>query len=139
MTPFRAASAAGFALLVSLVSASTLRAEPSPAPQSGFGGDLQVVTLSHVAFVPTSSAQTYLSFCCATDSYRFPTGGPGGFFAPLDAGQMPNGALIERIDVFVRDTDGNANAEMGAFLCRSRVSEDGLDFNGDCSIQATTN
>ena len=52
MTPYRAVSAAAFTLLLS---APMLRAQSAPVPQTGFGGDLQVLTLSHYAFVPHNS------------------------------------------------------------------------------------
>jgi S-layer homology domain len=128
-----AAAALGLAL-----SAVLLAQDDAAVPRSGFGGDLQLLTLSHVAFTPHNSTQTYLSFCCANDAYRRPTAGSSQFFAPLDAGQIPNGALIERIDFFVRDVDPDLNAEVGVYLCRHWVSEDGLDFNGDCSMQTAT-
>jgi hypothetical protein len=66
MTPYRAVPAAAFAFLLSL---STLRAQPSTVPQTGFGGDLQVLTLSHYAFVPHNSDTTYFSVCCFGDAY----------------------------------------------------------------------
>ena len=30
------------------------------------------------------------------------------------------------------------NAEIGVYFCRHWIAEDGLDFNGDCTIQAAT-
>ncbi len=67
---------AALAVLLAAIGIAPLAAQPASAPRSGYGtDDLQVLTLSHVAFLPTSSLQTYLSFCCAADSYRRPTGG----------------------------------------------------------------
>ncbi len=135
MTLFRSASAATFLLLLS---APSIRGQVPSEPQSGFGSDLQVLTLSHVAFAPHNSGQTYFSVCCANDAYRRPTAVSNQFFAPLDSGRLPNGALIERIDFFVRDVNPDANAEIGVYLCRHWISEDGLQFNGDCSVQTAT-
>ena len=71
MSHARLAALAG---LLAAIGIAPLAAQPASVPRSGYGtDDLQVLTLSHVAFLPTSSAQTYLSFCCAGDSYRRPT------------------------------------------------------------------
>jgi hypothetical protein len=123
--------------VLALTLAAPLAAQ-TVSPRSGFGGDLQTLTLSHIAFLPQNSAQTYLSFCCASAAYRHPTGGSNQFFAPLDSGRLPNGSHVERIDVFVRDDDPDVNAEVGVYFCRQWVRDDGAEFSGDCSIQATT-
>ena len=119
-----------------LIPAPMVLGQPS-VPQTGFGGDLQTLTLSHVAFLPQNSTQTYFSQCCAS-AYRHPTGGANQFFAPLDSGRLPNGSLVERIDLFVRDDDPELNAEIGVYFCRHWTSDDGSQFSGDCSLQATT-
>jgi S-layer homology domain len=124
--------------LAFLVPAPVILAQPASVPKSGFGGDLQTLTLPHYAFLAHNSAQTYFSSCCANDAYRHPTGGSNQFFAPLDSGRLPNGSHVERIDVFVRDDDPDVNAEIGAYLCRTWILDDGSAFNGDCSFQAAT-
>ena len=130
---------AALAVLLAAIGIAPLAAQPASIPRSGYGtDDLQVLTLSHVAFLPTSSLQTYLSFCCAADSYRRPTGGMAGFFAPLHSGMIPNGARIERIDFFVRDISADADVDMDVRLCRSWIDPDGTGPGGDCSIGGTT-
>jgi hypothetical protein len=130
---------AALAVLLAVVGIPPLAAQPASVPRSGFGtDDLQVLTLSHVAFLPTSSAQSYLSFCCASDSYREPTANQPGFFAPLHSGMIPNGARIERIDFFVRDISADANDDLDVRLCRSWVDPDGTGPGGDCSIGGST-
>ncbi len=108
-------------------------------PKSGYGtDDLQILTLSHLAFLPTNSAHTYLSFCCVPDSYRRPTANFSNFFAPLHSGMIPNGARIERMDFFVRDESADVDADLEVRFCRSWIETDGTDFGGDCSIGGST-
>jgi hypothetical protein len=129
---------AGVAVAAVALSA-TLSGQDGFEPRSGYGtDDLQILTLSHVAFLPTNSAQTYLSFCCATDSYRRPTAGFSSFFAPLHSGMIPNGARIERIDVYLRDISADADVDFDVRLCRSWTDPDGTAPAGDCSIGGTT-
>ena len=130
---------AGAAVLGFALSAGLAAQSPTAAPRSGYGtDDLQVLTLLHVAFLPTSSTQTYLSFCCATDSWRRPTANQASFFAPLHSGLVPNGARIERIDFFVRDVSADLDVDMDLRLCRSWIDPDGTASAGDCSIGGTT-
>ena len=124
--------------LAFLLPAPRLFGQPLSLPKSGFGGDLQTLTLSHVAFLAANSSQTYFSLCCANDAYRHPTAGSNQFFAPLDSGRLPNGSHVEQIEVFVRDDDSDVNAEIAAYLCRQWILDDGSQFNGDCSFQAVT-
>lgn len=132
--PFSAQTAA-----LLLAASSLVGQTASVSPRSGYGtDDLQVITLSHMAFLPLNSAATYFSVCCANDSYRHPTSGASGFFAPLDASLIPNGARIEQIDFYVRDSTAAANADMGGYLCRSWTDLDGADRSGDCSVNAAT-
>ncbi len=132
-------SRAGVAAIALGLSAALSGQGASFEPRSGYGTeDLQVLTLSHVAFLPTNSLQTYNSFCCAVDSYRRPTSGTASFFAPLHSGIVPNGARIERIDFFVRDESADADVDMDLRLCRSWIDPDGTGSGGDCSIGGTT-
>jgi hypothetical protein len=138
MSPLRIRAVAailGFALASSLAGQTQ-----GSAPRSGFGTeDLQVLTLSHVAFLSTDPTQTYLSFCCAGDSWRRPTGVSPSFFAPLHSGMIPNGARIERIDFFVRDESTDVDFDFDLRLCRSWVDPDGTGgLGGDCSIGGST-
>ena len=130
---------AGVAVLGIALPAGLAAQSSTDSPRSGYGiDDLQIVTLSHPAFLPAGSTQTYLSFCCTADSYRRPTGGARTFFAPLHAGMIPNGARIERIDFFVRDISADVDSDLDVRLCRSWTDPDGASPAGDCSIGATT-
>jgi hypothetical protein len=131
MRLFRSASLAAIFLL----SASKILAQLPETPHGGFGGDLQVLTIPHIAFVPHNGSQDYFTSCCAGDSYRRVISGVNVFYAPLS---LPNGALIERIDYFVRDSDPAADAEISGRLCRTWISEDGAQFNGTCTDQITS-
>ena len=126
---------AALAVLLAAFGIAPLAAQQESVPRSGYGtDDLQALTLSHVAFLPNSSAQTYLSFCCAADSYRRPTANSSNFLAPLHSGMLPSGSRIERIDLFVRDDSADVDVDIGVRLCRSWIDPDGTDPGGDCSI-----
>ena len=113
-------------------------AQPVTVPKNFGVDDLQVVTLSHVAFLPQNSTQTYFSVCCANDSYRHPTSGFGSFFAPIDASLVPNGSRIEEINFYVEDSTAAVNADFGGYLCRSWTELDGTGPAGDCPVNAVT-
>ena len=114
----------------------TVAAQPTP---NSFGvDDLQVVTLSHLAFLPGNSAATYFSTCCAQDSHRHPTSGHNSFYAPIDASLIPNGSRIEEINFYVEDSTAAVDADFGGYLCRNWTQLDGTGQNGDCPFNAVT-
>ena len=113
-------------------------AQPVTVPKSFGVDDLQVVTLSHIAFAPQNSTQTYFSVCCVPESYRYPTSGFKTFFAPIDASLIPNGSRIEEINFFIEDSTAVVDANFGGYLCQSWTRLDGTDRNGDCPFSAAS-
>ena len=113
-------------------------AQPVTVPNSFGVDDLQVVTLSHLAFLPGSSAATYFSTCCTQDSHRHPTSGHNTFYAPIDASLIPNGSRIEEINFYVEDSTAAADAEFGGYLCRNWTHLDGTAQEGECPFTAAT-
>ena len=125
------------ALAAALASVSSVAGQASTTFASGFGtDDLQVVTLNHYAFRPSNSAQTYEASCCGGDFYVHPTGGSAVFYAPLHAGLIPNGALLERVDFFVRDS--TASSDIRGYLCRTWLEMDGSDRGSECAVSGAT-
>jgi hypothetical protein len=112
-------------------------AQTSASSPSGFGTeDLQTVTLNHYAFQPRDSDQTFAATCCGADFYVHPTGGSQFLYAPLDAGLIPNGALLERVDFFVRDSTAESN--IAGYLCRTWIQLDGSDLGSECFAAGLT-
>jgi hypothetical protein len=108
------------------------------APKTFGGQDLQVVTVPHWSFQPFNDGTSYFNVLGFGDNYRHPTAGVALLVAPIDAGMVRNGAVIERVDFFVRDATASADADMQFDLCRSWMHLDGSSPSGDCLSTQTT-
>jgi hypothetical protein len=123
---------------VVLLAAGAAALAADEAPKTFGTQDLQVVTLSPWAFQPWNDGTSYFNACCVGESYRHPTAGIPYFSAPIDAGLVPNGAVIEQIDFYVSDSNAAAEADMHASLCSTWVHLDGTGVNGNCPFQTAT-
>ncbi len=135
-TPFRFAVA-----LLGILCAPAFALAQSPAPRSGYGtDDLQVVTLPMTNFGQQGTG-TFSSFCCFNQGIgeRWPTGGERTFATGIDAGLVPNGALVERVDFYFIDEDPIADRNFRGLLCRSSVdAATGVASQGACPVDVTS-
>ncbi|MET0619869.1 MAG: S-layer homology domain-containing protein [Thermoanaerobaculia bacterium] len=113
----------------------------APAPQSGYGDDLQVAVVPFNRFELIGDGDVAGS-CCqqGLPGERWPLGSNGGILvADIDPGAVPNGADLEQISFYVRDDDSGANLNFSGRLCRTWVDAiDGANIDGDCPFLVST-
>ncbi len=107
---------------------------------SGYGTeDLQVVNIPFHSFLPQSSSHTYESQCCFTDGTRWSTGGHNFLLASIDAGLVPNGALIEEVRFYIQDTSNVVDMNFGGYLCRTWIDSTGQNPGSNvCPVVVTS-
>jgi hypothetical protein len=128
MRPKPGIGAAVFSLVSACLGAQT------PAPQSGYGDDLQIAIVPFNRFELIGDGEMAGS-CCqqGLPGERWPIGGQAVMVADIDPGLVPNGADLEHIDFYVRDDDGGPGQNFTGRLCRTWVdADDGSDIDGDC-------
>lgn len=96
---------------------------------SSFGtSDEAITTLSGFAFKPAVSSTTYSGDAI---SGRWVTAGPDSLWAPLP--EIPNGALLTRVEFHIQDTD--PSADFVGRLCRHWTDSDsGANPGSDCPV-----
>ncbi len=135
----------GALLLAGVTSGTAAAAQEVDATtgESGFGvEDTQVVTIPFSAFhvARLAGASLFVDFSlggvlaqngsCSACTY---------LIAPVDAGLVPNGALITGLAAFVRDDDADVDEDIQVELCRNWIDNDGTNPGFDCPYSLTTN
>lgn len=137
--PFLRSAVVFLSFLCARGSAPAQRA--APEPQSGYGtDDLQVVTVPMTRF-GQNGAGTISTVCCFNQGIgeRWPTSGDRTLSAGIDAGLIPNGALLERVDFYFTDEDAVADRNFRALFCRTSVdAATGVASQGACPVDMTS-
>jgi hypothetical protein len=140
LPPYRAlfASIAGAAISLTAAAQSV-----APAPESGYGDDLQVVVVAFDRFLPLSSNSAYNTGNCCTPGQQFPWNRwledeAGVLITSFDAGLIPNGADLVDVSFYVFDSQQVLPVDIECRLCRSWVDIDGDDHNTDCPLIVAT-
>ena len=93
------------------------------APKSGFGPDQHIVDIPFTQFFPNQEG----TYSTGMAGYRYPKAGHHILVATIDAGLVPNGAVLQQVAFYIADDTGAVEADFKGYVRRYWVHSNGSD------------